>query len=227
MRFALSLVSLPFIAGLGWILYHNANPDIRYGILLLAATYLIGSIQSSVSAVFVAKVRNDISTIIDISSKALSLASILVIVHYNLGYYSFIYSMLILAVLSAIAAMIFSLRYISYRPIIDFPQWKALLILSVPLGVVQIINMVYFKVDSILLSVLRTPAEVGYYGVAYKVIEVVMAVPSFFMLALLPNLAKADNDGLRSLTQKALDVMLVMAIPIFVGRTASQPDDHS
>ncbi|MBV9256373.1 MAG: polysaccharide biosynthesis C-terminal domain-containing protein, partial [Actinobacteria bacterium] len=93
---------------------------------------------------------------------------------------------------------------------------KRSLLVALPLGIIQVINVVYFKVDSVILSVIRHPQDVAHYGVAYKVIELVMALPSFFMTALMPALVVAARPRLRELVQQAWDVLITVAVAVTV-----------
>jgi O-antigen/teichoic acid export membrane protein len=91
-----------------------------------------------------------------------------------------------------------------------------LLKLSLPLGGVVIVNFLYFRLDLFLLSVLATKSDVALYGVAYKVIEVLILIPSYIMVTLLPAMAvaEASSDRLNRLVQNAFSAMQFIAVPL-------------
>lgn len=62
---------------------------------------------------------------------------------------------------------------------------------SLPLGLAAIFSVIEGKVDHFLLSLLKPAASLGYYGVAYKIFEVVLVLPTFFMNAAYPILVKS------------------------------------
>src|SRR5207244_1517417 len=68
-----------------------------------------------------------------------------------------------------------------------------LLLPSLPLGITLLFNLVYFRADSIILTLTRPTAEVGIYGLAYKVFEIVLVFPTFFMNAVYPLLLEKQN----------------------------------
>ena len=75
-------------------------------------------------------------------------------------------------------AVLFLVRkYIPLKPQFDFAYWKKFLREAAPLGISAIVVFAYFKMDTILLSVLKTNAEVGIYNAAYKVIENISFFP--------------------------------------------------
>lgn len=66
--------------------------------------------------------------------------------------------------------------------------WKQLVRVSWPLGLLLVLNAIYFRVDAIILSLFRTPVEVGLYGLAYRVIESGLFFPAMLGGLLLPRL---------------------------------------
>lgn len=110
------------------------------------------------------------------------------------------------------------------RPRFDPDQWGVLLRRSLPVGASLALFAVYLKADAVLLSVLAGSAAVGVYGLAYRVVEVVLAVPALFMVVAYPRLVEAGADAvrLRALATRSLHVlMLVGGFVVVVGVPAS------
>lgn len=91
-----------------------------------------------------------------------------------------------------------------------------LVVAAVPLGLVLIINGLYFRLDAFLISLLGTQHDLAVYGVAYKAFESFLAFPEFVMVTLLPVLARLHFSEARfqELVQKAFTMMVLMALPI-------------
>lgn len=97
-------------------------------------------------------------------------------------------------------------------------RWRATLAESLPVGVSTLLGFVYFKADTLILS--RVPLrggrdnalEVGIYGAAYKVLEIVILVPGIFVGTLFPVVADAVHRGDREraghLVERAARLML-------------------
>jgi O-antigen/teichoic acid export membrane protein len=106
-------------------------------------------------------------------------------------------------------------RFEKFQPHLDLPLMRQLLGESAILAVVTLLGLVHFKVDTLLLSVLRQPDEVGVYGVAYKLHEVLITFPGLFVGLLFPvfsRLATEDAARLRQVFQRAFDVLLLAAL---------------
>lgn len=111
--------------------------------------------------------------------------------------------------------------YVRVRPQIDLTVWKDAVVRSWPIGLSIFFNLVYLKSDILFLGWFRSQAEVGLYGAAYKVLDVITALPVMYMGLALPSLVKHWTGGarhdFRSLMQKSFDFFSIIAFPILVG----------
>jgi len=53
------------------------------------------------------------------------------------------------------------------KPTINFPLWKTLIIGSIPFGLNALFGVLFFKIDTVMLSVFKDDAAVGIYNAAY------------------------------------------------------------
>jgi O-antigen/teichoic acid export membrane protein len=105
------------------------------------------------------------------------------------------------------------------RPVIDLGYWRRLVVGSVMLGIAVSISLIYFRVDTVLLALLRSSEEVGLYGAAYKFIELVVLVPAAVGISMFPPLARFVATGdprAAGLIQRSFDVLLAAAVPFVV-----------
>ena len=87
------------------------------------------------------------------------------------------------------------------------------------LGVGLAITQVYFRVDTVLIALLRPASEVGLYGAAYKFIELTQGLGYAVFVSMFPALSSfaARRDArFASLAQKGFDVVLAAAVPLTV-----------
>ena len=68
------------------------------------------------------------------------------------------------------------------------------MIASIPLGLMLIFNLLYAKIDTLILSFFRPNVEVGIYGIAYKFFDVSIAIPLYLSNSVYPLLLKKRND---------------------------------
>ncbi|MAG28833.1 hypothetical protein CL632_01650 [bacterium] len=115
----------------------------------------------------------------------------------------------------------FTSRAIKLQLIIDFEIWKRIMTKTWPIALSVIFTTIYFKGDAIILSLTRPYADVGIYGAAYKILEVLITLPILFMGLILPHLARtyAENnkEEFNKFIQKAWDALALVTIPMVIG----------
>jgi len=117
----------------------------------------------------------------------------------------------------------------------DWQLWKKVLLKALPYGTALILSTIYFRIDSILLSLIRTQQEVGIYSVALRILEAFQIIPLYFMNSVLPVLTKAIKTSIGSTkdmagqaaeqaTEKArlivrysFDFLVALGAPLLVG----------
>jgi O-antigen/teichoic acid export membrane protein len=100
----------------------------------------------------------------------------------------------------------------------NISAYKGVILSSLPLGLMIIFNYIYFRVDTILLSILSSSEAVGIYGLSYKFFDFLIAIPLFISNAVYPLLlsAKEDKTKFNSLSIKYFLVFLFFSIAIAI-----------
>lgn len=103
----------------------------------------------------------------------------------------------------------------------DRKIWREITIKMWPIAISIIFNVVYLKGDTLLLSIFTNQTEVGLYGAAYRVIDVLTQTAMMIMGLFLPLLAfswgKEMKQEFKERWQLSFDAMMLLAIPMTVG----------
>jgi hypothetical protein len=67
--------------------------------------------------------------------------------------------------------------------------WRSLLVASLPLGLALAINELYFRADSLIISLFEPFEQVGQYTLAYRMLEFALALGSIFLTTVFPLLS--------------------------------------
>jgi len=136
------------------------------------------------------------------------------------GFYQLIWAGIIGNFIMLFITWLYSRRYakIAYR--LDREFLKDVLLKALPYGIALVLNTVYFRIGSVLLSLIKGPADVGVYGVPMRMLEAVGIIPLYFMNAVLPVLTRSLNrkDGSQQkIIQYAFDFLVMGSMPIVAG----------
>jgi len=103
----------------------------------------------------------------------------------------------------------------------DWSIWKKIMIKMWPIAIAIIFNVVYLKGDIIILSILKTQSEVGIYGAAYRVIDILAQMAMMIMGIMLPLLAfnwsRNLKEKFKHFYQQSFDLMILLAVPMMIG----------
>jgi len=122
--------------------------------------------------------------------------------------------------IGAAAVAIVLRRYGPFVLALDSRRWLGYLKAALPFGLIVAFYLVYFRVDSVMISFFRGDAEVGQYNAAYSLVSALMFIPSGLVAALFPRLAgvyRSPGDDLDAPFQRAARWLLVLSLPMAVG----------
>jgi O-antigen/teichoic acid export membrane protein len=83
-----------------------------------------------------------------------------------------------------------------------------------------VFGMVYLWIDTIMLSLMTSAQEVGWYGAPTRLFQTLMFLPVLLSTAWLPRLVAAHEEGgghLLGTARKPLELVLVLSVPIAAG----------
>ncbi len=87
---------------------------------------------------------------------------------------------------------------------------------------IQIFATIYWRIDVLMLSKLGTVRDVGYYGAAYRIFELVIIVPQSLCLALYPQIVQAARGRageLKTIGRETLRYLFAALLPAAVAAT--------
>ncbi len=228
LRLALSLPVALLAYGIALLLYGgSADTPIREGIVIGLPVILLSSASSTLTAQFQARLRMDRVALAEIAGQVVAAGLIVVIVIVDGSLNAVIGAVVAGAFVNVAVLLVLARRVTSVRPLMHPRRWLALLRRALPLGLALMIATIYFRADAILLSILKGAHAVGIYGVAYRLLEAIVAFPGFFYVSVFPLLSQAyarrDLANLRDVTQRAFDLLVLAAVPVVLGTLVLAP----
>jgi O-antigen/teichoic acid export membrane protein len=195
--------------------------EVKMAIFALWASFFSASLNQVVVGVQQRHMKMHVVAISEILGRAVLLVGLIVAMALGWGLIPIVIFVSLGGVANLLVNWFVARHYASFRWNWDWAFWKELLKRSWPIGVSILFNLAYFKADTLILSLVRTPAEVGIYSAAYRVLEILVTFP--FMLAgvMLPLMAHAwanhDRARFTHLLRQSYNVMLLIAIPMALG----------
>lgn len=115
-------------------------------------------------------------------------------------------------------------KFVKPKILIDFNFWKITIKEAIPFGLTNIFIVIYYYIDTVMISIMVPDGNevVGWYNAAYRLILVLLFIPTVYITAVFPIMSKFHNtskDSLKFIFEKSTKYMLILGIPIVVGVT--------
>lgn len=134
---------------------------------------------------------------------------------FSLIIWAYVFSSLIGLIGALILVRIYFLKKIKFG--FDFSFWKKVLVQAWPIALASTFVAIYFKIDTIMLSLMKTDRVVGWYNAAYNLTFALLFLPNLIMVSFFPEMSKIfknhQNDWLK-FYQKSLGLMAVLGLVV-------------
>lgn len=203
------------------IFFFPYNKSIKLGVIIAATSFLFIALTQILTSLFQKKLKMERVCIAEIVGRLVLVFGIIVVVKCNFGLISILITTVCSSAINFFLLFFLSKRFVQIKLEFDFSIWRTTIKKAWPLSLTIALNLIYLKADTLILSLVKTQAEVGIYGASYRAIDVLITLPFMFAGIILPVLtikwAEKKQDDFKRVLQKSFDFMIVLAIPLIVG----------
>ena len=228
----LSIVAFGVMLGAGHLLGYE--PIILQMILILGIAELINLIAQLFRSVFRAFEQVKYEAITVIVERVLVVFVGGALIMFGADVLGFCVIVLIASFLNLVLSVVIVInKFTSLRFKFDLAIWRVLMSQALPFALGNIFNLVYFRIDTVMLSKFSpshvdAAAVVGWYGFAYTIVNAFTILPGAFMMgAMFPVLSRTFEDkraDFASVYTYAFRWMFLLGVPFAVGMAILAPD---
>jgi O-antigen/teichoic acid export membrane protein len=218
-RSAFSLVFWVLLIGISFALGYE--PVLKIAMAVMGLRILLDSIAGGYVYLFQSHEMMGYYSLVNILGSVVRLAGILIVLAMGGGVVPAC-AVWTLASLAALVALAVRGLALGWKP--DFSRFRLseippVLRQSFPLAVFGSVQMLYYRVDSIILKSLSGNEAVGYYDLATKVLFVILAFSQIFGTAVFPVLSsvKKNTEDFGRLSAQSLKFLAWVGLPTAVG----------
>lgn len=224
-RLILSIIFFGSAAVLIWFFPYPAV--IKWGVLVLTLSFFATTLQNIFLGVYQKHLEMSKVAWGDILGRGLVLIGYLVCVWQRWG----LLPILFVSVLANLAQLILlwssAVRYVKIKLTCDWPVYKEIFQRSWPIAISIAFNLIYLRADILILSLVRAQSEVGLYGAAYRIIDVLTSIPTIFMGIMLPLLTfswvSKNQEKFQHYFCRAFDFLSIFGWPLLLGGVMLAP----
>jgi O-antigen/teichoic acid export membrane protein len=188
---------------------------VRIGLVIACAGVSLLSVGSFATPFFQVGLRLELVALLDCLTAVLMVGLVGAVAVFDFGFYALVGAHALVGVANAAVAGFLVRRF--WRPSLRFDRALARRLVAdgLPLAAVIVLGLLHFRLDAVLLSLLRSPEDVGVYTVAYRFLEQSLVLPGVFMAAVFPLLAAAVRGGdAADIVRKAASFLLLIGLAL-------------
>jgi O-antigen/teichoic acid export membrane protein len=225
LRLLLSIAAIGAASAVSLLLPYD--PDVRVAILLAGGPLLLGLVGGAVLAVFQARLRMGPAVLAEAAGRVAGLGLVALVALLDLGFYAVMGTAAGGAAVTTALLLLLSRGLVRLRPRAELAVWRPLLAASVPLGLALALNELYFRADTLIISLSRSYDEVGQYALAWRVLELVTAVGVVFLTSTFPVLSRLVAAGeearVRQAVRESVELFVIFGAPLAAGAAVLAP----
>jgi O-antigen/teichoic acid export membrane protein len=171
-----------------------------YDAAMVAGTALAGvavtglAVQSTLGISLLVGLRVGWVTVLDLLRQAILVAGIVLLVALGAGIVPFL-AIQIPAALVALGATVLLVRGdVPVTAAFEWAEWRALLRSVLPYAGATILAAIYFRAALVVLGLVSTAEETGWFSAPFRITEILLAVPNLVVGTALPIFARAARD---------------------------------
>ncbi|MBI4253189.1 flippase [Candidatus Uhrbacteria bacterium] len=194
---------------------------VKFGVLVMAPSFFISSLIQISTVPYQAGIKMRIPVIAEIASKFFLIGGIAAVAASDLGLVGILVMILLNNLIQWVILLCGNRSWYLPPLAFDWDVWRDIASRTWPIALSIVCNVVYMRADTIVLSLSQSQGDVGIYGAAFRVLEVMMTLPLMFIGLTISSFARAWSSGDRvtfaRYFQKSFDVMALAAFPLVVG----------
>jgi O-antigen/teichoic acid export membrane protein len=209
------------LTGLGVLLATAFAAIVGYGHAVLLGTLLAGIgmvltvVQGTFAVPLAAQLQLGWVTALDLLRQALSVTGIVILVLAGAKLLSFLAISIPVALIVLAATVVLVRATMPMRLSFHYQEWVLLMRAVLPFAAAVAIGTVYLRITVVLMSLLSSTLQTGYYATSYTVVSVLIAIPALTVGSTLPILARAardDRERLAYVLQRLFEVTLIVGV---------------
>lgn len=217
-RMVLGLVSLACLMLISVLL--DKPSAVKWGLVVIGGALTVDGLTSSLKSVMAGYEALGLNAILDVAYRFVVVTAGVVVMVLDLGFLPLVGCSLVASILTlALGVMLYMNNIGRVTWAFDQRQLLDLVRSALPFAVMGVLVTLYFRVDVVMLSMMRGDREVGWYSAGYSVSETCLLFSSAINTAVFPafsRMAQETSTAMRNAYVLAFKTLMVVGLPMAV-----------
>ena len=196
--------------------------DTTYAVYLFGVYMILTSFALAFKSIFQAYEKMEYTAVVMIIEKIILIPLVLFVLTSGYGLIELAYVYVFVGIVAVtLSFSIVLIKIAKPKPTINLSLWKTLIIGSIPFGLNALFAVLFFQIDTVMLSIFKDDAAVGIYNAAYVPLLALTGIISGMVVsALYPVMSRyfiSSKDSLETFTVLPSKYMAIIGFPIGIG----------
>jgi O-antigen/teichoic acid export membrane protein len=192
-------------------------------VYLIALSVVFNSFTNMFYSIFQAYEKMEYRSLGQILSSVLLILGALVAINQGFSVVWFACTYFFVSVLIFVYTFFVSIwKFITPKLEINLNFWKPTVKQALPFFLSAVVDLIAFRIDIVMLSMMKGDKVAGWYSAAYRLMEVLLFIPAAFAGSIYPVLSNSyvsSQNFLKFAYQKSFHYLFIIGIPIAIGTT--------
>ena len=190
-RLVLTIAGVAIVSAFAFVAY---GALLGVGVLITGAGVLVANVQATLAVPLMAGLRLGWVSALDFGRVLVTTALVVLLVLLGANLLPFLAAPAIAALCVLVPTALIVRTDIPLLPAFELRRWRALLgpVLTYSLAVAA--STLYFRIAIVLVSLLASGAQLGYFSLSFRIVEALFAIPGLLVGAAFPIFARAARD---------------------------------
>ncbi len=202
------------------------NTSIPFAIIIAGIATIFNLLTSSICAVLQVYLKMEYNSLASVIGKLVNVLYMLFVIYVLhttdkvAGLYQMVWAGAVGNFVMLSITYYYSSKLTKIRYRFDKEFFTDVILKALPYGIALVLNTIYFRIGSILLSLMKSTDDVSIYRVPMTMLETVGIIPLYFMNSVFPFLTRslANKDGHHhKIIQYSFDFLVMGSMPIIAG----------
>ncbi|MCE7699712.1 MAG: flippase, partial [Methanobacterium paludis] len=220
MKLFLAFVTFGSIEVVANLFYSQDVLNVTY---ILALSVILDSFSSTFYSIFQAYEKMEYQSMGKVIGSFLLFVGVIISIYYGLSVVAFAYIYFVASSIILVYTFIVCVwKFLLPKIEIDLNFWRTTIFKALPLSLVLIFGVIYFRIDMVLLSILKGSSAVGIYSASYRLMDFLTFIPVVFTSSILPVLSRfylSSENSLKVSYKLSFKYLFIIGLPIAVGIT--------
>jgi len=193
------------------------NPAVKLSIGIASISFFLNGFGTIFFQIIQAKERMELNALARIAERLTALGLGLFFLSRGFSLPWLVFSLFLSGLVRDGLSYLISRKLVRLKYLFDLSVCGALLKDSIPFFLSLVFTQIYFRVDTVILSLMKGDQATGWYSAAYKLVEVLRFMPFLLITAVLPPMSKAFKENaelLKEIFVRTFRYLFLTALPI-------------